>query len=137
MIVPLAMTLWFSFQYYNLLDPPISGFAGLDNYRYLLTDPALLGRMANTLCLVFWVLVVTVGLGTLLAVLFNEAFYGRKRRAAAGHRAVLRHAHGERADLEESADAPGERRCSPFFARSLGLPADRFVRQTSRWPRSS
>ena len=28
MIVPLAMTLWFSFQYYNLLDPSTGGFAG-------------------------------------------------------------------------------------------------------------
>ncbi len=25
MIVPLAMTLWFSFQYYNLLDPSVGG----------------------------------------------------------------------------------------------------------------
>ena len=33
MIVPLAMTLWFSFQRYNLLDPTEGGFAGLDNYR--------------------------------------------------------------------------------------------------------
>jgi sorbitol/mannitol transport system permease protein len=31
MIVPLAMTLWFSFQHYNLLNPAVGGFAGLDN----------------------------------------------------------------------------------------------------------
>jgi sorbitol/mannitol transport system permease protein len=78
MIVPLAMTLWFSFQYYNLLDPSISGFAGFENYSYLLTDPALFTAMANTLYLVFWVLVITVGLGTLLAVLFDQEFYGHK-----------------------------------------------------------
>ena len=41
MIVPLAMTIWFSLQRYNLLNPFISGFAGLDNYRFLITDPAL------------------------------------------------------------------------------------------------
>jgi sorbitol/mannitol transport system permease protein len=28
MIVPLAMTLWFSFQRYNLITPSIGGFAG-------------------------------------------------------------------------------------------------------------
>ena len=78
MIVPLVMTLWFSFQYYNLLDPTISGFAGVENYSYLLTDPALFTAMANTLYLVFWVLVITVGLGTLLAVLFDQEFYGQK-----------------------------------------------------------
>jgi sorbitol/mannitol transport system permease protein len=77
MIVPLAMTLWFSFQYYNLLDPLTSGFAGFDNYYWLLTDPSLWTAMANTLFLVFWVLVITVGLGTLLAVLFDQDFYGR------------------------------------------------------------
>jgi sorbitol/mannitol transport system permease protein len=77
MIVPLAMTLWFSFQYYNLLDPLTSGFAGFDNYTWLLQDPSLWTAMANTLFLVFWVLVITVGLGTLLAVLFDQEFYGR------------------------------------------------------------
>jgi sorbitol/mannitol transport system permease protein len=77
MIVPLAMTLWFSFQYYNLLDPTQSGFAGFDNYNYLLTDPSLWTAMGNTLLLVGWVLVITVGLGTLLAVLFDQEFYGR------------------------------------------------------------
>jgi len=77
MIVPLAMTLWFSFQYYNLLDPSAGGFAGFENYTYLLTDPSLWTAMMNTLFLVFWVLVITVGLGTLLAVLFDQEFYGR------------------------------------------------------------
>ena len=77
MIVPLVMTLWFSFQYYNLLDPTVGGFAGFDNYTYLLTDPSLWTAMANTLYLVFWVLLITVGLGTLLAVLFDQDFYGR------------------------------------------------------------
>jgi sorbitol/mannitol transport system permease protein len=77
MIVPLAMTLWFSIQYYNLVDPTTTGFAGLDNYRYLVTDPDFWVSLRNTLVLVASVLVVTVGLGTLLAVLFNEPFPGR------------------------------------------------------------
>jgi sorbitol/mannitol transport system permease protein len=77
MIVPLAMTLWFSFQYYNLLDPSVGGFAGFENYSYLLTDPSLWTAMGNTLLLVFWVLAITVGLGTVLAVLFDQEFYGR------------------------------------------------------------
>jgi sorbitol/mannitol transport system permease protein len=77
MIVPLVMTLWFSIQYYNLVDPTTTGFAGLDNYRYLVTDPDFWVSLRNTLVLVASVLVVTVGLGTLLAVLFNEPFPGR------------------------------------------------------------
>jgi sorbitol/mannitol transport system permease protein len=77
MIVPLVMTLWFSLENYNLTNGMPVTFAGLDNYRYLLTDPALLTAMLNTLYLVFWVLVITVGLGTLLAVLFDQDFPGR------------------------------------------------------------
>ena len=76
-LVPLAMTLWFSFQRYNLLEPGDRGWVGLENYRFLLTDPGLATAIYNTLVLVGWVLVVTVGIGTLLAVLFDQDFFGR------------------------------------------------------------
>ena len=76
-IVPLVMTLWFSFKNYNLLDPSIHGFAGFDNYTYLVTDPDFWVSLRNTLVLLAAVLVITVGLGTLLAVLFNQPFPGR------------------------------------------------------------
>jgi sorbitol/mannitol transport system permease protein len=75
--VPLLMTLWFSFRQYNLLNPDETGFAGIENYKYLLTDPGLAIALRNTLVLVGAVLVITVGLGTLLAVLFDQDFYGR------------------------------------------------------------
>jgi sorbitol/mannitol transport system permease protein len=77
MIVPLALTIWFSFQRYNLVVPTIRGFAGFENYQFLLTDPALWTAMLNTLYLVGWVLVITVALGTLFAVLFDQEFWGR------------------------------------------------------------
>jgi sorbitol/mannitol transport system permease protein len=76
MIVPLALTLWFSFQNYNLVVPTIRGFAGFDNYTWLLTDPALWTAMLNTLLLVGGVLIITVVLGVLLAVLFDQEFFG-------------------------------------------------------------
>jgi sorbitol/mannitol transport system permease protein len=76
MIVPLAMTLWFSFQRYNLLNPLLTGFAGLENYTYLLEDWALWTAMGNTLLLVGWVLLITVVLGTLLAMLLDQPFLG-------------------------------------------------------------
>ena len=77
MVVPLVMTVWFSFEYYRLLDPAAAGFAGLDNYRFLLTDPDFTQSLLNTLLLVASVLVITVGAGTLLAVLFDQPFPGR------------------------------------------------------------
>ncbi len=77
MIVPLVMTVWFAFQRYNLLDPSISGFAGIDNFSFLVTDPDFWVSLSNTLILLGSVLVITVGLGTLLAVLFDQDFPGR------------------------------------------------------------
>ncbi len=77
MIVPLAMTLWFSFQRYNLLQPLQRGFAGFDNYVFLFTDPALSIAITNTMLILGWTLFVTVALGTLLAVLFDQEFFGR------------------------------------------------------------
>src|SRR5690606_28636762 len=65
MIVPLALTLWFSFQNYNLLNP-ITNFAGWSNYYYFLTDPAFLQSIGNTLILVVGVLLITVVGGTFL-----------------------------------------------------------------------
>ncbi|NIC07502.1 carbohydrate ABC transporter permease [Billgrantia bachuensis] len=77
MLVPLGMTVWFSLQRYNLLMPGMEGFAGLEDYEYLFTDPALWRAMGNTLLLVGSVLVITVGGGVLLAVLFQQEFPGR------------------------------------------------------------
>ena len=77
MIVPLALTLWFSVLNYNLLDPGNESFIGLLNYEYFLTDPAFLSALANTLKLVAGVLVITVVGGTLLALLLDQPVFGR------------------------------------------------------------
>jgi sorbitol/mannitol transport system permease protein len=77
MIVPLVMTLWFSFQRYNLLNPNARRFIGIENFTFILTDPALWTSIATTLILVASVLAITIALGTLLAVLFDQDFYGR------------------------------------------------------------
>jgi len=77
MIVPLAMTLYFSLLRYNLLQPGTEAYTGLTNYRYFLTDPAFLTAMRNTLALVGGVLVITVIGGTLLALLLDQPIWGR------------------------------------------------------------
>ena len=38
MIIPLSMTIYFSFLRYNLLMPGTESFAGFMNYRFFLTD---------------------------------------------------------------------------------------------------
>lgn len=76
MIVPLAMTLYFSFLRYNLLTPGTS-FAGFDNYYYFLTNPAFFAALVNTLVLVVGVLVITVFGGIALALLLDQPFWGQ------------------------------------------------------------
>jgi len=76
-IVPLAMTVWFSFRRYLLQNPLIHGFAGISNYKYLLVDPALYSALWVTVVLVVEVLVISVGLGAVLAALFESKFPGR------------------------------------------------------------
>jgi sorbitol/mannitol transport system permease protein len=77
MIVPLAMTIYFSLLHYNLLDPGSEAFVGLENFRYFLTDPAFLASLRNTLVLVGSVLAITIVLGVPLALLIDQPVLGR------------------------------------------------------------
>jgi sorbitol/mannitol transport system permease protein len=77
MIVPLGMTLYFSFLRYNLLMPGMEEFTGFGNYEFFLTDPAFLEALANTLLLVGGVLLATVVGGTFLAILIDQPIWGR------------------------------------------------------------
>ncbi len=77
MIVPLAMTLWFSFQNYNLLNPGSQSFIGIFNYTYFLTDPAFIQSIMNTVILVGGVLLITVIGGTLFALLLDQPMFGQ------------------------------------------------------------
>src|ERR1700736_827426 len=77
MIVPLAMTIVYSFMRYNLVNPDISGFAGFENYQYLAEDEAFWPSILNTIILVGSELIITIVFGTLLAVLYNRDFFGK------------------------------------------------------------
>jgi sorbitol/mannitol transport system permease protein len=76
-LVPLAMTIYFSTLRYNLLNPDVGGFVGIDNYYWFLTDPAFATALANTLMLVGGVLLITVVGGTLLALLLDQPMFGQ------------------------------------------------------------
>src|SRR3982074_2295334 len=72
MIVPLAMTIYFSTLHYSLLNPDSETFVGLENYRYFLTDPAFLASLRNTLVLVGSILAITSPPGPPPPLLFNH-----------------------------------------------------------------
>ncbi len=76
MVVPLGLTLYFSFLRYNLLRPGTSWF-GFKNYQYFVTDPAFGEALINTLVLVGGVISITIIGGVLLGLLLNRDFWGR------------------------------------------------------------
>lgn len=77
MLVPLGMTVYFSFLRYNLLMPGMEEFTGFGNYEFFLTDPAFFEAILNTLLLVGGVLLITVVGGTFLAILLDQPFWGQ------------------------------------------------------------
>ena len=77
MIVPLALTLFFSFQRYNLLYPDRSGFIGWQNYANFVASPAFYSAIGNTLILTLGVLAITVIGGILVALLIDLPIWGQ------------------------------------------------------------
>ncbi|MEP0233139.1 sugar ABC transporter permease [Roseibium sp.] len=77
MIVPLSMTVYFSFLSYNLLMPGMEEFIGFTNYEFFLTDPAFFEALTNTILLVVGVLFITIVGGTALALLLDQPFWGQ------------------------------------------------------------
>src|ERR1700757_790192 len=77
MIVPLLMTIYFSFIRYSLVNPDVSGFAGIENYQFLTEDESFWPAIINTVLLMGAVLIITIVVGTLLAVLYDREFFGK------------------------------------------------------------
>lgn len=85
MIVPLVLTLWYSFQNYvltspmhgTILDNGFNDFAGWSNYFYFITDPSFIQAFINTIILVVGVLVITVVGGILLGLMLDQPIFGQ------------------------------------------------------------
>ena len=77
MIVPLAMTIYFSFRLYRLLSPDRTGWVGFNNYAWFLNSPDFWTAIINTLLLVGGVLIITVVLGVLIALLIDQPIWGQ------------------------------------------------------------
>ncbi|MBM1557015.1 sugar ABC transporter permease [Sulfitobacter mediterraneus] len=77
MLVPLTMTLWFSFRKYLPLRGGDLGWAGFDNYTRFVSSSAFWPSVQATLIIVGSVLVITVCLGVLLAMLLDQPMWGQ------------------------------------------------------------
>ena len=75
--LPFVATLVISLFDWNSLDPDNRGFAGLENYKTVLTDPALRDSILTTVLLTATVVIVSVVLGLGLALLLDRKFRGR------------------------------------------------------------
>ena len=85
MLVPLGMTLFFSFIRYFLnntrrpewTSPSIDNWRGFGNYQYVWNQDAFWLAIQNSLLIVCSILFLTVTMGIAIAVLINRSFRGR------------------------------------------------------------
>ncbi|MCH2077550.1 MAG: sugar ABC transporter permease [Rhodobacteraceae bacterium] len=85
MLIPLGMTLYFSFIRYVLnslrrpewTSPSLSNWRGFGNYEFVLNNKDFFFAIQNSLLIVCSILFATVILGVAIAVLINKAFAGR------------------------------------------------------------
>lgn len=77
MLVPLVMTLWFSFRKYLPLRGGDLGFTGFDNYVRFVSSSSFWPAVQTTLIIVGGVLFITIVFGVLLALLLDQPIWGQ------------------------------------------------------------
>lgn len=77
MLVPLTMTLYFSFKKYLPLRGGDLGWVGFDNYIRFVSSSSFWPAVQATLVIVIGVLAITVLLGILLAMLLDQPMWGQ------------------------------------------------------------
>mgnify|MGYP001800519953 FL=1 len=77
MLVPLIMTLWFSFRTYLPLRGGDQGWTGFDNYVRFVTSSSFWPAVTTTLIILGGVLLISIVLGVLLAILLDQPMWGQ------------------------------------------------------------
>jgi len=77
MLVPLTMTLYFSFKQYLPLRGGDLGWTGFDNYVRFVTSSAFWPSIQATLIIVGGTLLITAVFGVLLGILLNQPMWGQ------------------------------------------------------------
>ena len=77
-IYPLISSFSISLRQWDLMRPDIGRpFVGLDNYRFILSDPIFWESVSVTLLFVFLAVTFEITLGFLIAMMLNRPFRGR------------------------------------------------------------
>lgn len=79
MTAPFVATVYRSFFDNRFIG---SGFAGVDNYRQMFSDPDVLRSLLNTLMWLVGTIVLPIGLGLAIAVMTNSVPWGKYARLA-------------------------------------------------------
>tara|TARA_B100000945_G_C20412460_1_gene613305 strand:+ start:1037 stop:1900 length:864 start_codon:yes stop_codon:yes gene_type:complete len=74
-VIPLSLTIYYSFQNYNMLDGSPTGYTGWMNYEFFIFDEAFYDAILNTFLIVLSLLLITVFLGFLFASLLNSDIF--------------------------------------------------------------
>ena len=74
---PFVVTLWYSLRSWNTLTPGSNKFVWFDEYKLVFSDPTFRAAVLNTVKLTASSVILSMLLGTTLAVLVNRKFVGR------------------------------------------------------------
>jgi len=77
MIVPLAMTIYFSTLHYSLLDSESWSFVGLENFRSVLQSPTFRRSLYDSVVFTVGTQIIVLVGSTILALALKEHFRGR------------------------------------------------------------
>ena len=75
--IPFLVTLWYSFRGWNTLTPGSNKWVGLKEYSLVFSDPVFRSAILNTVIITGSAVVLSMLLGTALAILLNRKFFGR------------------------------------------------------------
>jgi polyol transport system permease protein len=75
--IPFVLSVWYSFTDWTIVPPQPRKFVGIDNYRSLLDDPFFRDAVWTSVIMTVSAVLVSLALGTLLAVLLDRKFLGR------------------------------------------------------------
>jgi multiple sugar transport system permease protein len=71
-VIPIFMTIFFSFTKYNVIQPP--QFIGLDNYKYMMKDTFILASIKNTIVYTVMVVPIQTFLALIIAQIIADKF---------------------------------------------------------------
>jgi sorbitol/mannitol transport system permease protein len=77
MLVPLSMTLWFSFRRFLPLRGGDQGFVWFENYTRFISSSAFWPAVQTTLVIVGGILLITVVFGIFIAMLLDQPMWGQ------------------------------------------------------------